>query len=82
MKGDIARSMFYMATRYEGNDSESDLEFNTIGDICTFLTWHLNDPVSQEEIERNNKTFEFQNNRNPFIDHPEWAANIWNSHCQ
>ncbi|MBN2900004.1 MAG: choice-of-anchor J domain-containing protein [Clostridia bacterium] len=82
MKGDIARSMFYMATRYEGDDSESDLEFNTIGDICTFLTWHLDDPVSQEEVERNNKTFEYQNNRNPFIDHPEWAVNIWNSHCQ
>ncbi|MBA5628191.1 endonuclease [Moheibacter lacus] len=39
--------------------------------------WHVLDPVSQREIDRNNKVYEIQKNRNPFIDHPEWVALIW-----
>lgn len=41
------------------------------------LSWHNLDPVSQREIDRNNYIYQVQNNRNPFIDHPEWVANIW-----
>lgn len=39
--------------------------------------WHLSDPVSQKEIDRNNTVFSIQKNRNPFIDHPEWVDLIW-----
>ena len=39
--------------------------------------WHRNDPVSTKEINRNNAVYTIQNNRNPFIDHPEYAAAIW-----
>lgn len=39
--------------------------------------WHLSDPVSQKEIDRNNTVFTIQKNRNPFIDHPEWVDLIW-----
>ncbi len=42
------------------------------------LSWHLQDPVSQREIDRNNSVFNIQKNRNPFIDHPEWINAIWN----
>ena len=35
------------------------------------------DPVSQKEIDRNNAVYEFQHNRNPFIDYPELAEYIW-----
>lgn len=42
------------------------------------LEWHSNDPVSAREIERNNKVFSIQHNRNPFIDHPEFVNLIWN----
>lgn len=42
------------------------------------LQWHLNDPVSAREIERNDKVFNIQQNRNPFIDHPEFVDLIWN----
>ena len=44
------------------------------------LEWHRQDPVSQKEIDRNNAIYNnFQHNRNPFIDHPEYAECIWAS---
>ena len=47
----------------------------------TFLnvlhTWHNMDPVSQREIDRNNAIYARQNNRNPYIDHPEYINAIW-----
>ncbi|SHL70434.1 Por secretion system C-terminal sorting domain-containing protein [Chryseobacterium contaminans] len=39
--------------------------------------WNAADPVSQREIDRNNAIYSIQNNRNPFIDHPEWVNMIW-----
>lgn len=39
--------------------------------------WNASDPVSQREIDRNNTIYAIQNNRNPFIDHPEWVNMIW-----
>jgi endonuclease I len=83
IKGDIARMMFYMAVRYEGNNGEVDLELvngttgsdsTHFGDLATLLQWNEQDPVSQAEIDRNNLVFSYQGNRNPFIDHPEWVA--------
>jgi len=41
------------------------------------LDWHENDPLSQKEIDRNNAVYDIQENRNPFIDHPEWVYSIW-----
>jgi endonuclease I len=74
--------VFYSATRYEGIDSETDLEFNTIGNICTFLQWNIQDPVSETEINRNNLVFQYQNNRNPFIDDATFADKIWAEKCK
>ncbi|MDQ0064779.1 endonuclease [Chryseobacterium lathyri] len=45
--------------------------------IAMLLQWHAQDPVSQREIDRNNKVYAVQNNRNPFIDNPQWVAAIW-----
>ena len=92
MKGDIARILFYMDTRYEGNISgdEPDLniieEVNTypnpqIGNIQTLISWHNQDPVDEFETNRNNVIYNVQNNRNPFIDYPEFANIIWNEYC-
>ncbi len=85
-KGDVARCILYMATRYQnviGNwgswemlDGSTDRVFNTWA-LNTLLTWHAQDPVSAREITRNNAVYAFQGNRNPFIDHPEYAAQIW-----
>lgn len=87
VKGDIARMLFYMAVRYEGTvDGEPDLELNDrvsnlgqprIGKISVLLEWHQEDPVDELERTRNQRIYEIQGNRNPFIDHPEWVERIW-----
>lgn len=83
-KGDIARAFFYMSTRYYGEDSGwSTTAMTNQADIKDWamemlLRWNELDPVSQKEIDRNNTIYEdFQHNRNPFIDHPEYARMIW-----
>jgi endonuclease I len=90
-KGDVARMTFYMATRYEGDNGEVNLELvNYVnsspdgeplyGNLDTLLKWHNQDPVSSWEISRNNKIYyQYQGNRNPFIDHPEYVGLIWGS---
>ena len=83
-KGDIARGFFYMSTRYYTEDSGwSSSEMTTKCEIKEWamkmlLRWHKLDPVSQKEIDRNNVIYNsYQKNRNPFIDHPEYAEMIW-----
>lgn len=88
-KGDIARIYFYFVTRYETQVSgwSSYPMFDGSSDqaiaepfLSLLIDWHLNDPVSQKEIDRNNNIFyNHQNNRNPFVDHPEWVVAIWTS---
>ncbi len=88
-KGDIARIYFYFVTRYENQVSawSSYPMFDGSSDqviaepfLSLLIDWHLNDPVSQKEIDRNNNIFyNHQNNRNPFVDHPEWVVAIWSS---
>ncbi|ASR36186.1 ribonuclease [Prauserella marina] len=87
VKGDVARMVLYMAVRYEGEDSFADLEPNDEvgngsapyhGKVSVLLEWHQQDPPDAAEQRRNDVIHEqFQNNRNPFIDHPEWAASIY-----
>lgn len=87
VKGDVARMMFYMAIRYNGDDSFADLELNEkasgnyslpyIGKLSTLLEWHKEDKPDAFEIKRNQTIFEIQGNRNPFIDHPEFVDYIW-----
>lgn len=36
-------------------------------------TWHMDHPVSKEELLRNDLIYGFQNNRNPFVDNPDWV---------
>jgi len=89
VKGDVARMIFYMATRYEGDTGEPDLEVvdyvNTspnnepyYGKLSTLIAWNAADPVDDWERNRNNIIYyDYQNNRNPFIDHPEYVNAIW-----
>jgi len=84
-KGDFARSYFYFATRYENKmtsisgDSFNKTTYPSLSDwaLNLFLKWSRQDPVSQKEIDRNNAIYQYQKNRNPFIDHPELAEYIW-----
>ena len=45
-----------------------------MGRLSTLLEWHQADPPDAAERARNEVVFNFQGNRNPFIDHPEWAT--------
>ncbi len=81
-KGDVARSYFYMMTRYTNVVSGWSSDMLSGNDLTGWaenmlLDWHLNDPVSQKEIDRNNAIYAIQNNRNPFIDEPFWVQSIW-----
>ena len=85
-KGDVARMIFYFATRYEAklkdfdaNDILTNTSFPGIQswELEVLKQWHTNDPVSQREIDRNNAAYTYQGNRNPFIDQPEYVALIW-----
>lgn len=86
VKGDVARMIFYMATRYEGGSGEPDLEVvdrvNTSpspehGKLQKLLDWNMMDPPDAFEINRNEVIYSYQENRNPFIDHPEFVEYIW-----
>jgi len=82
-KGDFARTYFYMATRYYGEDSSwpgSDMVNGSqpkTWALNMLLAWHRADPVSTKETNRNNEVYQIQNNRNPFIDDPLYAEKIW-----
>lgn len=91
VKGDIARIVFYMVVRYDPgydhNNNAFDLElvdYTTPGDnapilgkLSSLLQWHIDDPVDDFEINRNEVIYSYQQNRNPFIDHPNLVNFIW-----
>lgn len=103
-KGDIARCLLYMATRYsQKKDTNSQAEpylyltddtnykdddalvgsgekkFHGVQyHLTDLLAWNESDPVSPYEKHRNNLIYKnVQNNRNPYIDHPEWARRVY-----
>jgi len=83
-KGDIARSYLYMTVRYYGEDitwgtSDATNKATILPwQLNVLMNWHHQDPVSAKEIARNDSIFyKYQHNRNPFIDHPEYADSIW-----
>ena len=98
-KGDIARMVFYMATRYltyssTGNPqlrlvnsvvggttvTSSASVYGELGILSHYLQWNEEDPVDAYEIKRNNLIYHnFQGNRNPYIDHPEWADIVFDT---
>ncbi|WP_423835336.1 endonuclease I family protein [Streptomyces tubbatahanensis] len=87
VKGDVARMVLYMAVRYEGDDSHPDLEPNdkvdngsapNLGRLSVLKQWSEQDPPDDFEKRRNDVIYDqFQHNRNPFVDHPEWVGEVW-----
>lgn len=85
MKGDFARTYFYMVTAYDdkvaGWSSEhlTGNKYPALNDwsIAMLLKWSSQDPVGPRERARNEAVYGIQHNRNPFIDHPELADFIW-----
>ncbi|KXX70329.1 endonuclease [Flammeovirga sp. SJP92] len=90
VKGDVARMLFYMATRYEGTSGDPDLELVDYlpsndytpepihAKLSTLIAWHLQDPVDDFERNRNEVVYSYQGNRNPYIDHPEYVCLVYN----
>ena len=88
VKGDLARSMFYMDVRYEGDSGEPNLTLTdnvatistsnaNMGRLSTLLIWNFLDAVSPAERTRAEGAFGYQHNRNPFVDHPEWVEAVY-----
>jgi endonuclease I len=79
--------IFYMAVRYEGDDSYPDLEVDNatsgggaprLGKLSALVQWNTQDPPDSFEKNRNQAIYAgYQHNRNPFIDHPEWVSSIF-----
>jgi endonuclease I len=74
-KGAVARATLYFLLRYPGEINRTNKEY-TEGRIATLVEWHRKFPVSRYERHRNAAINEMQGNRNPLIDHPEWANRI------
>jgi len=89
VKGDVARMLYYMVVRYEGDtqDGGYDLELTEqipsapnseplMGKKSTLYAWNLQDPVDNWEKRRNERVYSWQKNRNPFIDYPQLAERM------
>ena len=78
-KGDVARSVLFLQIRYNGLSVVNGYPSvsGQMGDLATLLDWHRNDPPDDFEMNRNNVVYEWQFNRNPFIDQPDLVEYIW-----
>jgi endonuclease I len=91
-KGDVARAMFYMDVRYSGDVSgEPDLVLTDnasliqttdggtayMGLLSTLIEWHNADPVDAREMRHTDGVYDYQGNRNPFVDHPEYVSGVY-----
>ncbi len=80
-RGATARILMYVIARW---GSEYNLTFvdragsnKTIGVVSTLMKWHIEEPPTEAEKARNEVVYGIQGNRNPFIDHPEYAEMIF-----
>ncbi|MDD2424177.1 MAG: endonuclease, partial [Candidatus Cloacimonetes bacterium] len=71
-KGNLARALLYFHLRYGQSLSQGGVDM-----LDRLISWHNADPVDDHELARNALVYEHQNNRNPFVDHPEYVASIW-----
>jgi len=88
-RGDVARIILYMYVRYNDVLDLSSIESEilagqnyeasgtTFGLLDVLIAWHHEDPVDMFEINRNNVIYQYQGNRNPFIDKPEYVTRLF-----
>jgi endonuclease I len=93
-RGDIARALFYMDLRYEGDAArEPDLVLvqqvgrisatnSVMGRLLTLIRWSVEDPPDDRERRRNAAVEKWQGNRNPFVDFPELVDRIFIPHVR
>jgi endonuclease I len=86
--GMIAREEFYMAVRYDGTESgTTDLELaagnpasggSLLGNLTRLVEWNYAAPPDDFERRRNQIIYtDYQHNRDPFTDHPEWVWSVF-----
>ena len=71
IRGDVARAMFYMAYRYK---DQGLVLFSRQARLLQ--DWHQSDPPGNSEKSRNDAIAAIQNNRNPFVDDPDYLNNL------
>ena len=77
-RGDLARTLLYMYVCYDFlslNDNPTGN--NDTGVLSTLLSWNTLDPVDDFEIQRNNRVYSYQGNRNPFVDYSTLANSLF-----
>ena len=74
-KGAVARATLYFVLRYprQVGDEVRELQRDR---VALLLRWHDTEPVGEYERHRNAAIAQLQGNRNPLVDHPEWARRI------
>ncbi len=79
VKGDIARILFYMIIMYDDLTliEANEGSVNEMGNLSYLIDWHFDDPVDDFERNRNDVIYSFQDNRNPFIDYPDFYTLIY-----
>jgi endonuclease I len=86
-KGDVARHLFYSATRYQSLGLglvDGIPSVNQMGDLQSLLRWNYTDPPDDFERRRNHVTYSstlnpsfFTNNRNAYVDRPEFVWSVF-----
>lgn len=83
-RGIAARIVFYAVVASSSlslvDTTNDDTDNNTMGKLSTLLDWNLRYGIDDTENQRNEAAQSIQGNRNPFIDHPEYACKIWGSY--
>jgi endonuclease I len=74
-KGAVARATLYFLLRYPREINRVSNEYEE-DRIALLVEWHKAEDVTEYERHRNAAIFEKQGNRNPLIDHPDWAEEI------
>lgn len=70
-RGIVARATMYAYVLYGLNPTSNFESYDTL------LKWHLNYQPEECDFHRNEAVYKRQKNRNPFVDHPEYACKIW-----
>ena len=65
----------------EASNTGANISTAYMGLLSVLVQWHIQDPVDDKERARNDVVYAFQGNRNPFIDHPEWADCLFAGTC-
>ncbi|WP_322959369.1 endonuclease [Mycoplasmopsis cynos] len=83
-KGDIARAYLYFLVTYAKDkiNYKNSIYTNAFPYIKkeflnTYLNWNIQDKVDAWDIHRNNVIFQYQGNRNPFIDYPNLSNSLF-----